>query len=101
MLAEFSIVPMGVGESLSKHIAGILDIVDESGLEYKITPMGTVVEGDWKEIIHLIKDCHDEMLKTAPRVYTRIAIDDRKGATNRLEGKIASVEKHLNRVLKK
>ena len=75
MLAEFSIVPMDVGVSLSKYVAKVMDIIDKSGLEYKIGPMGTTVEGEWKEVIHLIKDCHDAMKEEASRVYTRISID--------------------------
>ncbi|MCP4632666.1 MAG: MTH1187 family thiamine-binding protein [candidate division Zixibacteria bacterium] len=102
MLAEFSIVPMDVGVSISKYIAKVMDIIDKSGLDYKVGPMGTTVEGEWKEVIHLIKDCHDAMKKETSRVYTRIAIDDRSDAlTGRIEGKVAAVEKHLDRELKK
>ena len=101
MIAEFSVVPMGVGESISTHIAKVLDRVDKSGLAYKVGPMGTVVEGEWKDVIHLIKDCHDDMLKIAPRVYTRISIDDRLNATDRLDRKVVAVESHLNRKLRK
>ncbi len=101
MLAEFSVAPTGVGESLSEYVAKIMDVIDKSGLEYKAGPMGTVVEGDWDEVMDLIKRCHFTMMEFSNRVYTRIAIDDRKGATGRIEGKIADVEKHLIRKLKK
>lgn len=101
MLAEISFIPMDVGVSLSKHVAEVLDIIDRSGLSYKTGPMGTIVEGDWDEVMELIKKCHYRLLEVSPRVYTRIVIDDRKGATGRLEGKIASVEEHLKRKLKK
>jgi len=101
MLAEFTIVPTGKGESLSKFVAESLDIIDKSGIDYTLTPMGTIVEGEWDEILPLVKTCHDNMKKHANRVITTIKIDDRGGAKNRLKGKVESVEKVLQRTLKK
>ncbi len=101
MLAEFTIVPLDKGESLSEYVSKVLDLVDESGLEYRLTPMGTVVEGDWDDVIGLIKKCHMHMRKHSDRVSTSIKIDDRKGAVGRLDGKIKSVESKLGKTLKK
>lgn len=100
MLAEFTIVPTGKGESLSKYVAESLDIIDKSGIRYTLTPMGTVVEGEWDEVLSLVKKCHDNMRGHANRVITTIKIDDREGAENRLEGKVRSVEEVLDRKLK-
>jgi uncharacterized protein YqgV (UPF0045/DUF77 family) len=58
MLASFSISPVGVGEALSKHVAEIVDIIDKSGLEYKLGAMQTTVEGDDAEVVALILQCH-------------------------------------------
>jgi uncharacterized protein (TIGR00106 family) len=101
MLAQFSIFPVGAKESLSRDVAKSLDIIDKSGLPYKFTPMATIVEGSWDEIMALIRKCHQTMRKSHRRVYTTIAIDDRKGATKRLAGKVESVEKVLKRKLHK
>ena len=101
MLAEFSITPLDKGESVSKYVAGSLKLVSESGLNYKISAMGTIVEGDPDEVFDLIKRCHMRMRERSARVSTLIKIDDRKGKINRLEGKIESVEKHLGKKLKK
>jgi len=101
MLAEFSIVPLDKGVSLSEYVSKVIDIVDNSDLDYKLTPMGTVVEGDWDEVIDLISDCHEEMRKYSDRIETKIIIDDRKGADNRLTGKIDSVEKRLGKEVNK
>ncbi len=101
MLAEFSIVPLDKGVSLSEYVSQIIDIVDESDIDYQLTPMGTVVEGDWDEVMDLISDCHAEMRKYSDRVETKIIIDDRKGADNRLTGKIESVEKKLGKEVNK
>jgi len=101
MLAQFTVFPVGTKESLSKDVAKSLDIIDKSGLSYKFTPMATIVEGSWEEIMALIKKCHDAMKKTNSRIYTSIVIDDRKGAGKRLTGKVEAVEKVLNRKLHK
>jgi uncharacterized protein (TIGR00106 family) len=99
MLAQFSIFPVGGKESLAEDVAKILDIVDNSGLSYKFTPMATIVEGEWDEVMALVKECRDTMRRSNNRIYISIVIDDRKGATNRLSGKVKSVETVLKRKL--
>ena len=94
-------VPLDKGESVSKYVAQVLDLVDQSGLAYRFTPIATIVEGEFEKIIELIRACHLSMREQSRRVITTIKIDDREGATSRLTGKIESVEKHLGRELKK
>lgn len=101
MLAEFSIVPVGTGSSLGNQLADVLKIVDTSGIPYKINPMGTVIEGEWKDIMKLIKKCHESVMKNGERAITRIIIDDRKGKPNRIEEKVKSVERRIGKKLKK
>jgi len=101
MLVQFSIVPLGKGASISEHVSRVLKIVDEGGLPYRLTPMGTVVEGEWDEVMALIRTCHLEVLKSMPRLLTTITIDDRPGKPDRITEKIRSVEKKLGRELKK
>jgi uncharacterized protein (TIGR00106 family) len=101
MLTEFSIIPIGIGSSVGEQIAEVLKIVDASGLPYRINPMGTVVEGEWDDIMKLIKKCHETVLNTGERVITAISIDDRKGKPNRIEEKIKSIERRLGKSLKK
>jgi uncharacterized protein (TIGR00106 family) len=102
MMVEFSIIPIGKGESVSEDVAAVLALVDKSGLDYRLNPMGTVVEGGWDEVMALIKNCHAEVLKGAGRIVTKITIDDRSSRpTGRLAQKIESVEKRLGRDLKK
>ena len=101
MLVEFSIFPIGEGVSLSKYVARSLKLIDESGLKYRINPMGTVVEGEWDEVMELIKSCHHAILEDTQRVTCSIKIDDRKGITNALDMKIKSVEEKVGRRLNK
>ncbi|WP_408998487.1 MTH1187 family thiamine-binding protein [Syntrophus buswellii] len=101
MLVQFSVVPLGTGESLSESVAEVIRLVDESGLPYRTNPMGTVIEGEWDAVIDLIRKCHEEALRSAPRVLTSLSIDDRPGKPDRISGKIESVEKRLRREIKK
>jgi uncharacterized protein (TIGR00106 family) len=101
MLVQFSIVPLGKGESVSEQIAKILKVVDENGLPYRLTPMGTVLEGEWDAVMALIRRCHLEVLKNSPRLITTITIDDRPGKPDRITEKIRSVETKLGRELRK
>ncbi len=101
MLIEFSIIPIGVGSSLGDQLAEVLKIVDASGLPYKINPMGTVIEGEWDEIMKLIKKCHNTVMKTGERAVTTISIDDRKGKPNRINEKVKSIERRIGKSLKK
>lgn len=101
MLVEFSVVPIGVGSSIGDQLAEALKIVDASGLPYKANPMGTVIEGEWDEVMKLIKKCHREVMKSGERALTTITIDDRKGKPNRIDAKVKSIEKRIGKTLKK
>ncbi|MGQ9569894.1 MAG: MTH1187 family thiamine-binding protein [Thermodesulfovibrionales bacterium] len=101
MLVEVSIIPIGIGSSIGDKLAEVLKIIDESGLPYKVNPVGTVIEGEWDEIMRLIKKCHKTVMKTGERAITTITIDDRKGKPNRIEEKVKSIEKRLGKTLKK
>lgn len=101
MLAEVSIIPIGIGSSIGDKLAEVLKIIDASGLPYKVNPMSTVIEGEWDEIMKLIKKCHEAIMKTGERAITTITIDDRKGKPNRIEEKVKSIEKRLGKTLKK
>jgi len=101
MLTEFSIVPLGAGSSLSERLSLVLKIIDESGLPYKVNPMGTVIEGEWEDTMNLIKKCRDELMKNEERVIISIKVDDRKGKYDRINEKVASVERRLGKPLHK
>jgi len=101
MIVEFSIIPVGTKNSIGGQVAKVLKIVDESGLPYKVNPMGTVVEGSWNDVMGLIKKCHEIVIKSNDRVITTISIDDRKGKSNRINEKVKSLEKRIGKTLKK
>jgi len=101
MLVQLSIIPIGVGSSIGEQLAEVLKIVDASGLPYKVNPMGTVIEGEWDEVMKLIKKCHTTVMERGERAITTITIDDRKGKPNRIEEKVKSIEKKIGKSLKK
>jgi uncharacterized protein (TIGR00106 family) len=100
VLLEFSMSPLGKGESVGKYVSRSLDIIDKSGVDYRLNPMGTVLEGEWDDVMDVVRQCYERMRKDCDRVSCTIKIDYRKGHKGRLSGKTASVEKRLKRKLK-
>ncbi len=100
MLVQFSMFPVGNKESASAEVAKIIDIIDCSGLPYKMSSMSTVVEGEWDEIMELINKCRLRLKRTNNRIYMVLSMDDRKGAKKRLTGKVESIELKLKRTIK-
>lgn len=101
MMVEFTVVPLGTGASVSPVIARVMKIVMDSGVRYKANPMGTVIEGEWGQLMDLVRKCHDEAMKDADRVVTSIKIDDYKGKGFRLDTKLESVEHKLGKKLER
>ena len=99
VLLEFSMSPLDKGESLSQYVARSLDIVDKSGLAYQLTPMGTIVEGEWEQVMALVTSCFQAMSQDCSRISTSMKIDYRAGKSGRLKDKIRSVESKLGRKL--
>jgi len=54
VLLEFSMSPLDKGESVSVYVSRSLDIIDKSGLPYQLTPMGTIIEGEWAEVMAVV-----------------------------------------------
>jgi len=97
MIAELSMVPVGKGESLSGFVANILAIVEKSGRDYRLTAMGTLVEGNADKVRALLERRPQASRQESRRVLTFIRIDDRRGAKKRLVGKVRAVEKKMGR----
>jgi len=95
MLAEFSVVPIGEGESVSRYVAECVRIVRASGLRYELNPMGTVVEGEYDAVMGVVRDCHMKVMSMASRVITTVKMDDRKGVSGAMDSKVESVLRRL------
>ncbi len=103
MLAELEIVPIGTkSANLSREIAKVASLIHASGLDYRVGPMGTVVEGSWDQIMALAKRCHQVLMRSSDRVMTTIRIDDRKDKKGpRILQKVRSLENKLGYSLKR
>jgi len=99
MIAIFTVVPLGK-EALSEEVAPIIDIIDKSGVEYRLTSMGTILEGEPDEVWSVIRRCHEKMRDSNRRVSTHVTIDDRQDAKGAMLSKVDDIERHLGRKLK-
>ncbi len=104
MLAELELVPVGTkSASLSTLLVEVAKMIDGSGLDYRVGPMGTVVEGEWDQVMQLAKRCHEVLLQSTDRVMTTIRIDDRKDqpGPGRITQKVQSLQIKSGRPLKR
>ena len=101
LLLEFSMSPLDKGESLSPYVSRSLKIIHDSNVPYRLNPMGTVLEGEWDEVMGVVKACFERMREDCNRISLAIKVDYRKGKKGRLESKIKSVENKLGIDLKK
>jgi uncharacterized protein (TIGR00106 family) len=99
LLAEFSLTPLDKGASVGAWVSQSLDVIDRSGVPYRLGPMGTCVEGEWDEVMGLVKACFDRMAADCDRVSISLKGDWRRGASGRLTAKIEKVEQLLGRKL--
>ncbi|TMD07598.1 MAG: thiamine-binding protein [Chloroflexi bacterium] len=97
VLAWFSIAADDGSGSYSDHVAAALEVLEESGLPYRLGAMGTEVEGPREEVFGVLARCQ-AALAARPgvrRIATVIKIDDRIGVdTGELERKVAAVRRH-------
>jgi uncharacterized protein (TIGR00106 family) len=96
MIAAFSISPIGAGESVSQAVAECVAIVRESGLPNETNAMFTNLEGEWDEIMAVIKACVDTMAQAAPRVSVVVKLDHRPAEPiGRIHRKVEAIEQRL------
>jgi len=95
MIAAFSITPLGMGPSVSEPVAEAVRLVRASGLPNETNAMFTNIEGDWDEVMGVIKSCVDSVAAAAPRVSVVIKIDHRAGVTDGIHAKVDAIERQL------
>jgi uncharacterized protein (TIGR00106 family) len=97
---EFSMTPLGEGVSVSKYVARVLEVVEASGLDYRLHSMGTIVEGELPQVLDLLAKCFAALEPDCERVSCAAKFDYRPGHSGRLEAKVKSVEDQLGRQLR-
>lgn len=100
VLVEFSMFPTDKGESVSRYVSQILDDIDKSGITYQLTPMGTILEGSWDEVMGVITSCFKILQPQSNRITTFIKVDYRRGKESRMKSKINKIESILKREIK-
>ncbi|MER0477470.1 thiamine-binding protein [Streptomyces sp. Edi2] len=95
MLVAFSLTPMGVEAGVAEYIADAVKIIRESGLPNRSDSMYTMIEGEWEEVMDVIKRAKDAVAAKAPRVQLVIQADFWPGMPNPLDGKIGLLEQRI------
>ena len=95
MLVAFSVTPLGVGDAVGGYVADAVRVVRDSGLPNHTDAMFTTVEGDWDDVMAVVKQAVDAVAAKAPRVSVVLKADIRPGATGALTAKMESLERHL------
>ena len=98
VIAEISIVPIGTSTpSVSKYVAKAIQVLDQArDVKYKLTGMGTILEGDWTSVLEVVRKMHESVFDDqVQRVVTTIRIDDRRDRESSVERKVQSVTKRL------
>lgn len=100
VLLEFSMSPLDKGISLSPYVARILKVIDQSGVMYRLNPMGTVLEGEYDQLMEVLRMCFLELQKDCKRISVSIKMDYRLGKERRIDSKIDKIKLLLGKELK-
>jgi len=95
MIVAFSVTPLGVGEAVGEVVAEAVRVVRESGLPNRTDAMFTTLEGDWDEVMDVVKRAVEAVEARAPRVSVVLKADIRSGVTDGMNSKVETVERYL------
>ena len=97
VIVDLSVIPLGVGVSLSRYVAACERILTEAGLTVQLHANGTNVEGEWDAVFAAIKRCHEVVHEMgAPRIATTLRVGTRTDRVQTMEDKIKSVQDRLS-----
>ncbi|MFJ8164546.1 MTH1187 family thiamine-binding protein [Streptomyces sp. NPDC096136] len=97
MIVAFSVTPLGVGEEVGEYVADAVRVVRESGLPNRTDAMFTTLEGEWHEVMDVVRRAVAAVEERAPRVSLVLKADIRPGVTDGITSKVDTVERHLAR----
>jgi len=99
VLLEFSMFPTDKGASVSEYVGRSLEIIDESGLPYRLGPMGTCIEGEWDQVMAVVTRCFERMQQDCGRIAVNLKVDYRTGDGGRLQSKVDTLKQKTGRDL--
>jgi uncharacterized protein (TIGR00106 family) len=95
-IADLTVIPIGVGTSLSKYVSACEKVLKDAGLQTRLHAYGTNIEGEWDDVFAAIKRCHEVLHEMdAPRVSTVIKVGTRTDREQTMDDKVRSVEEKL------
>ena len=96
VIADFCLVPIGVGVSLSKYVAACERVLVDAGLKTRLHGYGTNIEGEWDDVFAAIKKCHEVIHEMgAPRITSTLRFGTRVDREQSVDDKVQSVERKL------
>jgi len=95
MLVAFSVAPLGAGESVTEAVVDAVRVVRESGLPHRTDSMFTTIEGEWDEVMDVVKRATEAVGRHGNRVSLVLKADIRPGYTGQLDAKVERVEAGL------
>lgn len=102
-IVDVVVIPVGTeGPSVSEYIADIQLILEKNKkagkIDFQLTPMNTLIEGDLKDLLEVVQEIHESPFnKGLDRVCTNIRIDDRRDKSRKMNEKLDSVQRHLDK----
>ena len=95
-IADISIIPLGVGLSLSSYVAACEKVFIEHRLKPRLHANGTNVEGDWDLVMNALKACHEQLHDMGvPRIATNLRLGTRVDREPSMDAKLSSVKEKL------
>jgi uncharacterized protein (TIGR00106 family) len=96
VIADFCIVPLGVGVSVSEYVAACEQVLIDAGLSHTLHAYGTNIEGEWDAVFAAIKRCHEVVhAMGAPRITSTLKFGTRTDRPQTMSDKIASVQNKM------
>jgi uncharacterized protein (TIGR00106 family) len=96
VIVAFSITPLGVGEAVGRAVAEAVRVIRASGLPNRTDAMFTTVEGEWDEVMAVVKAATDAVLAVAPRASLVLKADIRPGVSGAMTAKVEAIEAYLS-----
>nr|WP_297458328.1 MTH1187 family thiamine-binding protein [uncultured Halomonas sp.] len=98
VIADLSVIPIGVGASVSDYVAACERLIEEAGLNHRLHAHGTNIEGPWDEVTAVVKRCHETLHEMgAPRIHTTLKLGTRSDREQTIDQRVTRVEELLGR----
>ena len=96
VIVDLCVVPVGVGTSVSRHVAACQRVLEEAGLAHTLHAYGTNIEGEWDAVMAAVKRCHEVVHELgAPRISSTLKVGTRTDRAQTMADKVHSVQAKL------